>query len=465
MRRIIGQGEKKMEELFRIVNGRMESEASQFLEQYNMHICEGEILYIQGVQESGLHRLIDLFSCRKPLQEGQIYLRGQRLDMMTKERIFEAGIYTITAEADLVKELSLAENLEVIRWVRFPLHFFSRRNIEKKVDKYLAEEGVSLAGRSSLKNLDSSECQSLSILKAKMHGVSLIVLDCTRGNYEGKRGEKLCRLIKRLSGEGIAFLVLSERFLPVARIADRIQMMHRGKDLMEWHGLSETLKEDLINFNKMPVSGGNRERHQESLLYGIYDYEWEIENGFLSYLEQFYSKNPILWQYVAGTGCIPEKYGIQGKLVILPRKYMDLHFDTMEIRDNIIITIPHRIGHGGKYGIVDWNFRKLVTEKFYDVAEVPREVTLPGDLNRAQRRILSFFRWEVARPKVMFLECPYIGLDQEEVARVRRYLNNLAREGIRIVYFSQLAEELEEDCCEIFSSHDGKRHQSAEFST
>ena len=58
---------------------------------------------------------------------------------------------------------------------------------------FQAEEGVSLAGRSSLKNLDSSECQSLSILKAKMHGVSLIVLDCTRGNYEGKRGEKLCR--------------------------------------------------------------------------------------------------------------------------------------------------------------------------------------------------------------------------------------------------------------------------------
>ena len=76
MRRIIGQDEKKTEELFRIVNGRMESEASQFLEQYNMHICEGEILYIQGVQESGLHRLIDLFSCRKPLQEGQIWLKS-----------------------------------------------------------------------------------------------------------------------------------------------------------------------------------------------------------------------------------------------------------------------------------------------------------------------------------------------------------------------------------------------------
>lgn len=454
-----------MQELFRIVNGRMESETSQFLEQYNMHICEGEILYIQGMQESGVHRLIDFFSCRNQLQGGQIFLRESRLDMLTKERAREAGIYTITAEADLVKELSVAENLEVIRWVRFPLHFFNRKNIEKKVDEYLAKEGVTLTGRDSLRALDSSECQGLSILKAKMHGVSLIVLDCTRGNYEGKKGEKLCRLIKRLSEEGIAFLILSERFLPLAEIADRIQMMHRGRDLMEWHGLSEILKEDLINFKKMPVAEGCRERYHESLLYGIYDYEWDAEKGFLSYLKQFYLESPALWQYMAGMDCIPEKYGIQDKLVILPRKYMDMHFDTMDIRDNIIMTIPHRIAHGGKYGIVDWNFRKLVTEKFYDVAEVPREVLSTGELSRAQRRILSFFRWEVARPKVMFLDCPYIGLSQEEVIKVRRYLEYLAKEGMRIVYFSQLAEELQEDCCKIFSSHDGKRHQSAEFST
>ena len=454
-----------MKELLRIVNGSMESETSSFLEQYNMHICEGEILYIQGLQESGVHCLIDFFSCRKPLQDGQIYLRERRIDMLTKEKARESGIYTITAEADLVKELSVAENLEVIRWVNFPLHFFSRRNIEKKVDEYLAKEGVTLAGRNPLGKLDSSECQNLSILKAKMHGVSLIILDCIRGNYEGKKGEKLCSLIKRLSGEGIAFLILSERFIPLAGIADRIQMMYKGRDLMEWHGMSGTLKEDLINFNKMPVAEGSRERHHESLLYGIYDYEWEIEKGFLHYLKQFYAENPVLWKYVAGMDCIPEKYGIHEKLVILPQKYMDMHFDSMNISDNIIMTIPYRIAYGGKYGVVNQRFRKLVTDKFYDVAEVPQKAVSIGELNRAQRRILSFFRWEVTRPKVMFLDCPYIGLSQEEVVKVRHYLEYLVREGIRIVYFSQLAEELQEDCCKIFFSHDGKRHQSAELST
>lgn len=430
-----------------------------------MHICEGEILYIQGLQESGVHRLIDFFSCWKSLQDGQIFLWEQRLDMMTKEKAREAGIYTITAEADLVKELSVAENLEVIRWVSFPFRFFNRKTIEREVDEYLAKERVALSGRDSLVGLDSSECQNLSILKAKMHGVSLIVLDCTKGNYEGKKGEKLCRLIKRLSGEGIAFLILSERFLPLAEIADRIQVIYRGRDLMEWHGLSETLKEDLINFDKISVSERGKEGCHESLLCGIFDYEWEIEKGFLLYLKQFRSESPTLWRYMAGMDCIPEKYGMEGKLVILPRKYMDIHFDTMGIRDNIIMTIPERIAHGGKYGIVDYNFRRLVTEKFYDAAEVSRKVTSISELNRAQRRILSFFRWEVAKPKVMFLDCPYIGLGQEEVAKVRGYLESLVREGIRVIYFSQLAEELREDCREIFLSHDGKGHQRTEFST
>lgn len=454
-----------MQELFRIVNGRMEAEASQFLEQYNMHICEGEIVYVQGLQESGVHRLIDFFSCRKPLQDGWIFLREHRLDVMTKEKAREAGIYTITAEADLVKELSVAENLEVIRWVPFPFRFFNRRKIEREVDEYLEKEKAALSGRDLLVGLDSSECQNLSILKAKMHGVSLIVLDCTRGNYEGKKGEKLCGLIKRLSGEGIAFLILSERYLPLAETADRIQVIYRGRDLMEWHGLSEKLKEDLIHFNRISVSERGKDGHHESLLCGIFDYEWEIEKGFLCYLKQFYTESPVLWRRMAGMDCVPGKYGMEGKLVILPRKYMDVHFDTMEIRDNIIMTIPGRIAHGGKYGVVDHHFKKLVTEKFYEVAEVPWKVTSVGELDRAQRRILSFFRWEVARPKVMFLDCPYIGLGQEEAVRVRGYLESLAGEGIRVIYFSQLAEELREDCHEIFTSHDGKGHQRTEFST
>ena len=87
------------------------------------------------------------------------------------------------------------------------------------------------------------------------------------------------------------------------------------------------------------------------------------------------------------------------------------------------------------------------------------------ELDRAQRRILFFYRFEVAKPKTMFIDCPYIGLGLEETVRVRRYLEGLAKKGIQIVYFSQSMEELQEDCREIIGSYDGKRHQSTGFST
>ncbi len=453
-----------MQELFRVVDGRMETEESWSLNRYNMHICAGEILYIQGSPESGLHCLVELFTGRRMLQGGKIFVRECRCMAVTKERIREAGIYTITAEADLVKELSVAENLEVIRWVPFSLRFFNRKKIEKKVDRYLEKEGVSLQSSSMLGEVDSGACQCLSILKAKMHGAALIVLDCTRGNYEGKKGEKLCRLIKRLSTEGIAFIILSEHFLPLAGMAHRIQVIHKGYDLMEWHGMDEKLKEDLLHPGAIRTAGGKETCHVP-LLYGIYDYEWETEKGFLSYLRQFSAENPLLWQYAAGIECIPESYGLQGKLAILPRTYRDLQFDSMGIEDNIIMAIPGRIAHGGKYGFIDRNFKRLITQEFYERAGVPQGVKSVAELDRAQRRILFLYRFEVAKPKTMLIDCPYIGLGQEEKARVRAYLEGLARKGIRIVYFSQSMEELQEDCKEIFCSHDGKRHQSAGFST
>ncbi len=453
-----------MQEIFRVVDGRMETEFSWTLNHYNMHICEGEILYIQGSPESGLHCLLELFTGERMLQGGQIYLRECRCEPMTKERIREAGIYTITAEADLVKELSVAENLEVIRWVPFPLRFFNRKAIEKKVDGYLEKEGVSLKSDSMLGEADSSGCQCLSILKAKMHDAALIVLDCTRGEYEGKKGEKLCGLIKRLSREGIAFIILSEHFLPLAGMADRVQVMHKGYDLMEWHGMSETLKEDFVSLGTIHT-GEEKEMRHASLLYGLYDYEWETEKGFLAYLKRFYEENPLLWQYVAGMKCAPGSYGLDGKLAILPRACPDLHFRTMEISDNIIMAIPRRISHGGKYGWIDRNAKQLITRQFYDIAKVPQEVVSVDELDRAQRRILFFYRFEVAKPKTMFIDCPYIGLGLEETVRVRRYLEGLAKKGIQIVYFSQSMEELQEDCREIIGSYDGKRHQSTGFST
>ena len=450
-----------MKELLRIVGGVQDQLIEDALYQYNLEVYEGEILYIQGIRGSGIHTLTSILAGDCALKAGSLFLNEKKVQDYNRNSALQYGIYTITAERDLVGTMMVAENLEAVRYLPFAGRCYSRQKATEKVADYLIKEQAAIQADDYMWTLSRKERKQLSILKAKMHGAHLIVLDATREIYEGREAEEICGLIRRSNEEGITFILLSEYYSMLAEIATRVQVLSQGIDLMEWRLLDDRSRKRLRNplmdnehKNEKRLQMGSGEAAPGGFL-GLYDYEWEIEQGLREYLFRVRQENPELWEReicidIPQAGCISN-----GKTVLIPQNSGEMLLDNLSIADNLILPIPRRVSRN-RFGTIPRNVEKNILEKFYRTTGISRTKKEIQDLNRVQKKILSIYRLAISHPSCMILESPYSGFHSEEVQKIRRFLMQLDKKGIRILYFSRALDEMERDCGRILITKNGK---------
>ncbi|MCD7955731.1 MAG: ATP-binding cassette domain-containing protein [Lachnospiraceae bacterium] len=458
-----------MKELLRIVHGRVDDIGEGELHDYNVEIYEGDILYIQGVEDSGIRTLAKVFAGDCALKGGSLFLNGKKVEDYDRGTAYYYQIYTITAEGDLVETLSVAENLEAVRHLPFSLRPYDRKKTERKVNEYLKMEQLDIRADEEPWMLSQTNRKKLSILKAGMHGARLVILDATHGYYEGKEAKEICDLIRRTNEEGITFVILSRYYTLFAEIANRIQVLSGGIDLKEWGRADERIRHRL----RRPAGGTKTTEADKTKIpsltestghfLGMYDYEWEMEDGIWHYLSFVRRQNPIFWEKEVGAHIPRQGESFCKGTAVIPLNSGESLVENLDIADNLLLPIPHRAGRGPG-GVIPLNIRRNVAGKFYRTTGIDPDRTQICDLNRIQRKILSIYRWELAHPEIMILESPYSGLTQEEIRALRAYLRGAAKRGIRILYFSKSPDDMREDCEKVILTQNGKNAKIATFS-
>ncbi|MCD8014756.1 MAG: ATP-binding cassette domain-containing protein [Lachnospiraceae bacterium] len=487
-----------MKELLRIVHGRLDDVGEDALRDYNVEIYEGDILYIQGIEDSGIRTLAKVFAGDCALKGGSLFLNGKKVEDYDRNTAYYYQIYTITAEQELVETMSVAENLEAVRHLPFSLLPYNRKKAERKVDEYLEKERLDIRADEEPWMLSQTDRKKLSILKANMHGARLIILDATHGIYEGKEAEEISELIRRTNAEGITFVILSRCYTLFAEIANRIQVLAGGVDLKEWGSMDDRVRlclrrpaagtaaagteeatagADAAAHNRMEgESGKTADRKSETEMLspyeseepaegflGIYDYEWEMEDGIWHYLSFVQRQNPLFWEKEVRAHIPEAGESFCRGTVVIPVNSGESLVSNLDIADNLLLPIPGRAGRGPVRAIRR-DIRRNIIEKLYRMTGIEPDKTEISDLDRIQRKILSIYRWELAHPKIMILESPYSGMTLEETARLRTYLHDVEKRGSRILYFSKTPDEMREDCDRIICTQNGKNAKIATVS-
>jgi len=443
----------KTKEIIRIKHGAQYESNNNILRDYNLEVYAGEIIYIQGLSGSGVMALFDLLSGNSNLDTGEIYLNEKKITECNQSILLQNGIYTINAELGLVNSFTVAENMEAIRKVGSLVKIFSKKKAVHKVNSYLDKEGVLIRGDSIVREVTQEEKIKLSILKAKLYEAKVIVLDFTTEYYEGIFAKELGELISRINQEGISFVILSERLLPLIRVANRVQLVQNGIDLMEWDYYDDAVKS--ILFQQVEYRKEFNMNPMEKMFLGLYDYYWGMDKNIWEYLDSLKKDNPGYWDNYLNVKLLKPGLYYDGETVIIPKESSSFLLNNFGIVDNIAITIPKRIGKS-KYGILRKKYAIKVAKDFYKIIGVADKMKSIEDLNNVQKKILSIYRWEVARPKVIILEYPYIAMDIAEIEILRNYLKHVALKGIHIVCFSNSLEEMKYDCNIIISTENGK---------
>ncbi|MEW6229954.1 MAG: ATP-binding cassette domain-containing protein, partial [Bacillota bacterium] len=194
---------------------------------------EGEVLGITGLVGSGRTEIARAIFGADPLDDGEIWLLGKRLDVKDPRAAIRAGISLATEdrkEQGLVLIMSVRENITLAN-----LHALARRGfVNRQRESAVASELVrSLSIRVSgleqkVQNLSGGNQQKVVLAKWLFTDSKIVIFDePTRGIDVGAKQE-IYRLMNDLAERGVGIIMISSELPEILGMSDRILVVHEG---------------------------------------------------------------------------------------------------------------------------------------------------------------------------------------------------------------------------------------------
>lgn len=191
----------------------------------SFEVAAGELHCLLGENGAGKSTLSAcLFGLLTP-DAGEIRLDGQALSAATPAQAIAAGIGMVHQHFVLVPAFTVLENIIVGtgRGWRADLAG-GRRRIAEICGRY----GLALDPDRAVADLSVGEKQWVEVVKALYLGARLLILDEPTAVLTPEESDRLFAIIRRLTGEGIAVLLISHKMREVLQ-SDRVTVLRRGR--------------------------------------------------------------------------------------------------------------------------------------------------------------------------------------------------------------------------------------------
>ena len=231
------------------------------LNDVNLDVRPGEAIALLGENGAGKSTLASIISGLVQPTIGSMTWRGQGYAPDAPADALSAGIELIHQEMQLLRDLSIAENVFVgrlpTRGGRIDREFINRRAAEQ-----LHRLGLDASPTTLVRDLKVAAQQQVEIAKALTLKARLLVFDEPTAALGAGETERLFEQIGRLKSEGVSFIYISHRLDEIARIADRVVVLRDGQ-LVATHDTAQvpvkTLVEEMVGrpldrmFPEMPA--------------------------------------------------------------------------------------------------------------------------------------------------------------------------------------------------------------------
>lgn len=201
------------------------------LNKINLQIARGESVAIMGPSGSGKSTLMHLLGCLDQPTEGQYWLDGQDVSLLSDKQlslIRSQKIGFVFQSFNLIPQLNVVENVEI------PFIYQGIHVQEKKEDIVEALKRVGLGHRLNHlpKELSGGEMQRVAIARALAINPILILADEPTGNLDYENGRSILKLFQELNTQGVTIIIVTHDAF-VGDHCRRILRMHDGKIVAE----------------------------------------------------------------------------------------------------------------------------------------------------------------------------------------------------------------------------------------
>lgn len=443
----------------------------QALADVSLDIRPGEILAFMGENGAGKSTLLKIINGDYQQDSGTITLDGEVLSFSTPKQAHERGIRVIYQEPEIVPGTYVPENI----WIGELPKKWGGVVVDRKALNERAERRLKLYGFDSVlpidlmgEELSSAQRQIVEIMRALKRDVRVLALDEPTSSLTDEEVDRLFALVQRLRDEGVAIIYVSHRINEIKRLCDRIAILRDGKlvtvqpadEMTEADIVSAMVGRDLTDAFERTPSGSDREVlrvenlhsnwHNDVSFYinagEVVGFSGLVGAGRSELAKVIFGEDPKISGDIfvdgeeinprrpdqaidKGIGFAPEDRKREGLILI------------RSVLENASMAILEQLT---RFHIVQKKKERVVVGSYVRRLNVrtPSLDQEVGKLSGGNQQKVVLARWLAAKPKVLILDEPTRGIDVGAKAEIYGLIDELANEGLGIMFISSEMPEI-----------------------
>ncbi len=443
----------------------------------------GEVLAVIGENGGGKSTLMKILAGVQPADSGEMFLDGQPAGVASVPDALAKGIALIHQELNLADNLDIAANLFLGREkLRFGL--IDKRRQRREARPLLEAVGLDVDPGVPVSALSIGQQQLVEIAKALSLNARILIMDEPTSSLTARESEKLFSVIRDLRSRGTGIVYISHRLAEVAELADRVTVLRDGANAGELEKREIThdamvrlmVGRDISRFYPHKSGGSGppvlevenlrtpaHPEHGLSFAVGageIVGISGLVGAGRTEMLQTLFGITPAAGGDIrmGGVSVIPQSpvEAITAGIALVPedRKQQGVVLE-MAVGENLSLASLRRdqnrgFINRGKEGDLS---RGMISSLRIKTPDSRQPVRFLSGGNQ-QKVVLG--KWLAMHPKVLLLDEPTRGIDIGAKEEIYQLMEQLASQGVAILFVSSEMEELLGMTDRVLVMHEGR---------
>lgn len=449
-------------------------------------VHKGEIHALLGANGAGKSTLMKILSGVYRQDQGEILINHEKATFQHPSDAKEKGIFCVYQEVDtaIVPQLTVAENIMLDRFSQEKGWYFSRKDLHRQAQEALTLLDVNdIDLNQAASKLSLAKKQLVLIARALVQTTKVIIFDEPTAPLSHREAEKLFHVIRQLRVKGIGCIFITHRLPEVFAIADVVTVMRDG-----------------CRISTVPIAQITQEMVIEQMLGEVWHEERNVLHSYKRGEEVLALKNLNLGKLqnislnvyegevvgIAGLvgagktelaktifGNTPAASGeirVSGKKIQVKHPKTAIacgitHIPEERRKEGLFInetisknvTFP-QLKKYVKGGFINRKAERKATEEVISTLQVKaNDVDVEvNHLSGGNQQKIVIGKWLSSEAKVYLFDEPTKGVDIGAKREILKIIQQLAKEGKAILYFSSEIQELLTVCHRVLVMYDGK---------
>lgn len=432
------------------------------LDGVHLDVYPGEVHALCGENGAGKSTLMKIIAGAQPYTSGKMYVDGKEVVFHSTKDAERMGIAMIYQEFNMVRDLSVAENMYLGRLPRKAYGAIDWKKLYQDAQAVLDKLNLKVDCKTKISHLSVGESQMIEIAKCLTIGAKVIIMDEPTAALTDEEIEILFQIIEDLKKQNIAILYISHRMDEIFKIASRLTVFRDGK-FIESKKIEDTNYNEVVSMmvgrsvenlypsrsyekkevilevkgmNGKGVHNVNLQLHKGEIL-GI---SGLLGSGTIELSKMIYGAMPKQSGHVFINGeerdCSTPKKALKAGIGLVSddRKQEGLVL-VRNIRENIAMSSLKKYSKGVRLDSKYETERVNTQVKNLNI-KISSPQQLAGKLSGGNQQKVVFAKILEANPDILILDEPTRGVDVGAKAEIYAIMDQLTKEGKSIILIS-----------------------------